>query len=162
MNIWDSGPLSGATILAFLGAALTYATQSLKAANKRRMKRAQSIPPSEGLELSPDTGKAILERLDRAERHDALVSALFRTQAELVDERRKNEVLRDANNRLAIEVYELKRDNERKDVQLRAERLSTRTLREQLAHVEQELAGVKGELELAHADLRRALLVRDG
>lgn len=162
MNLWDSGPLSGATVLAFLSALLTYATQRLRARTNRRLRDAQSIPPSEGIEPPPDTGKAILERLDRAEQHDALVAALFRTQAELVDERRKNEVLRDANNRLALEVYELKRDNERKDVQLRAERLSTRTLREQLAHVEQELAGIKGELELAHADLRRALLVRDG
>ncbi len=161
MNIWDSGPLSGVTVLAFLSAVLTYATQRLKAAGEKRLKNAQSIPPTAGHEPSPQADRAILARLDRAEQHDALVGALFRTQAELVDERRKNEVLREANNKLSLEVYALKMDNERKDTQLRAERMSTRVLREQLAHVEKELAVKNEELELAHADLRRALLVRD-
>lgn len=160
MNIWDSGPLSGATILAFLSAALTYATRRLQAANNRRLKKAQSIPPTEGLEPPAPSDRAVLERLDRAEQHDAIVAALFRTQGELVDERRKNEVLRDANNKLSLEVYALKTDNERKDTQLRAERLTNRTLRDQLSHVEKELAEKTAELELAHADLRRALLVK--
>jgi hypothetical protein len=162
MSLWDSGPLSGASVLALLAAAVKYVTWRLEQANRRRLRDAQSIPPSEGQDVpSPAADRALLARLDRAEQHDAIVSALLRTQAELVDERRKNEVLREANNRLALEVYSLKEDNERKDLQLRAERMSTRVLREQLAHVEAELVTAKGDLEVAHADLRRALLVRD-
>lgn len=162
MNLWDSGPLSGATVLAFLGAVLTYVTQRLKEANKRRLRDAQSIPPSDEQDVpSPAADRALLARLDRAEQHDAIVGALLRTQAELVDERRKLEVLRSECNKLALRVHALEGDVARKDVQLRAERLSTQVLREQLAHVEAELVTAKGDLEVAHADLRRALLVRD-
>jgi chromosome segregation ATPase len=79
----------------------------------------------------------------------------------MMDERRKVEVLRTENNKLAFRLHALEQETARKRVQLRAERLATRTLREQLSHVEKELAEARGELELAHADLRRALLVRE-
>ena len=160
MNPLDSAPASGASILGVAVLVLTLALELVKRGNRKRQESAKSIPPTAGHEPSPQQDRAILERLDRAEQHDALVGALFRTQAELVDEKRKNEVLREANNKLSLEVYALRHDNERKDTQLRAERMSTRVLREQLAHVEKELAAKNEELELAHADLRRALLVR--
>jgi hypothetical protein len=157
-----NAPETGAGILGTLYALGHIAVVVSKWLRDRERKRAmESVPPTEVHRPSQEVDRAILARLDRAEQHDAIVAALFRTQGELVDERRKNEVLRDANNRLALEVHALKADNERKDMQLRAERLATRTLRDQLSQVEAELATAKGELELAHADLRRALLVRE-
>jgi hypothetical protein len=162
MSIFDSGPLSGASVLALLAAAVKYVTWRLEQANKRRLRDAQSIPPSEGQDVpSPAADRALLARLDRAEQHDAIVGALLRTQADLVDTQRQLAVLRNECTKLALRVHALEGDVARKDVQLRAERLSTQVLREQLAHVEAELVTAKGDLEVAHADLRRALLVRD-
>jgi hypothetical protein len=162
-DLADSGPAAGGTILAVLsslGYLVIWLAKWLR--ERERTKRMKSVPPSELAPPPPAVDRAVLARLDRAEQHDAIVGALLRTQGELVDEKRKNEVLRDANNRLSLEVYALKQDNERKDVQLRAERQSTRTLREQLAHVEAELAAKTSDCEVLAADLRRALLVREG
>ena len=161
MNIADDGAAVGGTIvtvLTSLGTIIVYAAKWLR--DRDRVRRMKSVPPSELAPPSPAMDRAVLARLDRAEQHDAIVSALLRTQGELVDTQRKLEVLRADNNRLALKVHALEGDVARKDVQLRAERLSTQVLREQLAHVEQELATAKMEYEVLAADLRRALLTR--
>jgi len=162
MNVADDGAAVGATILGVLsslGTIIVYVAKMLR--ERERSKRMSSVPPTELEPPPPAHDLSVLARLQRADQDDSLVTALLRVQGELVDTQRKLEVLRNENNKLALRVHELEHDNARKDVQLRAERLANRTLREQLAHVEQELATKAGELELAHADLRRALLVRD-
>lgn len=163
MNIADNGAAAGGSILAILYALGHLAVAASKWLKERERKRAmESVPPTEVHRPSQEMDRAVLARLDRAEQHDAIVAALFRGQADLVDVQRQLAVLRNENSKLALKVHALESDAARKDVQLRAERLATRTLREQLSHVERELAEAKGDLEVAHADLRRALLVRGG
>lgn len=160
MNIADDGAAAGTTIvtvLTSLGTLIVWAAKWLRERERRRAMA--SVPPSPEYR-PPATDPAILARLDRAEQHDAIVAALFRSQADAVDDRRKIEILRNECSKLALRVHALEADVARRDVQLRAERLATQVLREQLAHVEAELAASRGELEVAHADLRRALLVR--
>lgn len=153
MNPLDSGPLTGAGVLGVLALALRLALAWVERGNKRRLERAQSVPPTPG-NSPPAAVSQTLSRLDRAEQHDAIVSTLFRVQADLMDRDRQMAILRDECSRLAVRTRALEQDVARKDTQLKAERLATQVLREQLAHVE-------AEREQLAADLKRALVVRD-
>jgi septal ring factor EnvC (AmiA/AmiB activator) len=158
----SGGPETGAGILGViyaLGHIVVVVSKWLK--DRERKRAMESVPPTELALPPPATDRAVLARMDRADQDDALVTALLKARDDLMDERRKVEVLRAENSKLAFRLHALEQETARKRVQLRAERLATRTLREQLSHVEKELAEARGELELAHADLRRALLVRE-
>lgn len=160
MNFADDGAAAGTTIVTVLTSLGTIIVWVAKWLRERERRRAMaSVPPTPGHEPPAATDQT-LARLDRAEQHDALVGALLKAQRDIVDTQRKLELLRNECTKLALRVHALEGDVARKDVQLRAERLATQVLREQLAHVEQELVTARSELEVAHADLRRALLVR--
>jgi hypothetical protein len=158
---FDTPELVGGGALGALMLALRLALAWVERGNRKRLERAASVPPSSGHSVPPPAlDRAVLARLDRAAQHDAIVGALLKAQVDLVDEQRKAEVLREECHRLALRVHALEQDNARKTVQLRAERLSTQVLREQLAHVEQERDTAVSEKECLAADLRRALLTR--
>ena len=150
MNVADNGPGAGASLLAILYAIGHIAVAVSKWLKERERRRAMESVPATEVHPQPPA----------VDRTDALVVALLRAQADLVDTQRQLAILRDENSKLALRAHTLEADIARRDTQLRVERQAVRTLREQLAHVEQELAAAKMECEVAHADLRRALLVR--
>jgi hypothetical protein len=158
---FDTPELVGGGALGALMLALRLALAWVERGNRKRMEAAKSVPPSPSHSVPPPAAdRALLARLDRAEQHDALVAALFKGQAELVDTQRKLDVLREENYRLAVRDRAKDDEIARLRLKLKADEMAIGVLREQLSHVEQERDTAVSEKECLAADLRRALLVK--
>lgn len=137
LNILDSPEGMGGAAVVLLGGGLKLVTAYLEWRKTRDAKRAMSlVPPSPQLQPpGPAVDAAVLARLDRAEQHDALTTALLRERW-TVDQRDRE--LADARRELAA-----------KTLALELEQAGHGITREQLRARDDLVARLRAELDRA-------------
>lgn len=134
-GLLDSPAGAGGAAVVLLGAVLKAITAYLEWRKTRDAKRAMSLVPPSPQVRPPETDPGVLARLDRAEQHDALTTALLRERWTVSDRDR--------------ELAELRRELAAKTLALELEQAGHAIVRDQLRQRDDLVARLRTDLERA-------------